>query len=241
MGALAPVFSEIPVGKLPDHRLPAAREAAGSPRLEVAAPIIPSVDLDDWAQLVTNIQTGNPVGMEQLYQKLSTGIRFVLRRQLGGQDVNDHLHDVFLVVVEAIREGGLRDPRGLMAFVRTIAARHTAVSISHQVFNRKGRVGEECISSLPHNSETPEYVANSRQQEAVMQEVLKELSSRDREVLKRFYLEEQDPELICAEMKLTATQFRLLKNRAKDRFSELGHRRIQVNSLSNIRMRISRA
>jgi hypothetical protein len=38
-------------------------------------------------------------------------------------------------------------------------------------------------------------------------------------VLSRFYLFEQPQEQICAEMNLTATQFRLLKSRAKTRFA----------------------
>ena len=38
---------------------------------------------------------------------------------------------------------------------------------------------------------------------------------RDLEILKRLYLDEQSPDQICAEMKLTDTQFRILKSRSK--------------------------
>jgi hypothetical protein len=43
------------------------------------------------------------------------------------------------------------------------------------------------------------------------------MSPNDRELLTRFYLEEQSQERVCEQMNLTATQFRLLKNRAKAR------------------------
>jgi DNA-directed RNA polymerase specialized sigma24 family protein len=55
--------------------------------------------------------------------------------------------------------------------------------------------------------------------------ILNSLPKRDREVLARFYLEEQRPERICREMGLSETQFRLVKSRAKARFGELGKSR----------------
>ncbi len=44
---------------------------------------------------------------------------------------------------------------------------------------------------------------------------------RDREVLVRFYVQEQDAAEICRTMDLTETQFRLLKSRAKARLTRL--------------------
>ena len=46
---------------------------------------------------------------------------------------------------------------------------------------------------------------------------LRELSERDREILTRFYLWDQTPEQICAEMCLSPDQLRILKSRAKQR------------------------
>jgi hypothetical protein len=40
--------------------------------------------------------------MEELHTTLSTGIRFLLRRQLGPEDLNDKVHDVFVIVTQAI-------------------------------------------------------------------------------------------------------------------------------------------
>jgi RNA polymerase sigma-70 factor, ECF subfamily len=60
--------------------------------------------------------------------------------------------------------------------------------------------------------------------------ILRSIGKRDREVLIRFYLEEQTPERICREMGLTETQFRLIKSRAKARFGELGKRRFALKS-----------
>ena len=60
-----------------------------------------------------------------------------------------------------------------------------------------------------------------------MVQVLRTLSPRHRDILARFYLQEQGEKEICKEMGLSETQFRLLKNRAKQRFGELGRQRLK--------------
>ena len=72
----------------------------------------------------------------------------------------------------------------------------------------------------------PEQNAIQRETQEIALKVLKSISARDREILIRFYLEEQTPDQICSEMGLTETQFRLLKSRAKARFGELGRRKV---------------
>jgi RNA polymerase sigma-70 factor (ECF subfamily) len=54
------------------------------------------------------------------------------------------------------------------------------------------------------------------------------MSRRDREILTKFYLHECTPEQICGEMVLSDTQFRQLKTRAKDRFGELGRKKMTL-------------
>ena len=70
----------------------------------------------------------------------------------------------------------------------------------------------------------PEQAAIFREREELVNRIMAELSSRDREVLTRFYLSEQSPSRICVEMALTETQFRLMKSRAKVRFGNWGKR-----------------
>ena len=58
-----------------------------------------------------------------------------------------------------------------------------------------------------------------------------QMTGRDRDILTRFYLYEQSQETISREMKLTSTQFRLLKSRAKTRFAELGKKKLEKKNL----------
>ena len=58
-----------------------------------------------WVELVERIRSQKTDGMEELYQLFSRGIRFYLCRQLGPQELDDKVHDTFVVVVQAIRRG----------------------------------------------------------------------------------------------------------------------------------------
>src|SRR5271154_5695630 len=79
-----------------------------------------------WADLVDKIKLNDTAGLEDLYRVFSRGVRFYLCRQLGPQDLDDRVHDCFLVVIQAIRKGDLREPERLMGFVRTIVRRQIA-------------------------------------------------------------------------------------------------------------------
>jgi RNA polymerase sigma factor (sigma-70 family) len=188
---------------------------------------------DRWESLVDRIRGGDQDAMDELYQVFARGVRLYLCRQLGMQEVDDKVHDTFLIVVQAIQNGDLREPGRLMGFVRTIARRLVAGHIDTMVHKRRENVAVESGIVLSDQRTTPEQTVIQQQKVDVMLRVLRELSGRDRDVLTRFYLYEQSQEQICREMKLSATQFRLLKSRAKGRFTELGRKVLE--SKNNLR------
>ncbi len=197
----------------------------------------PTASPIDWADLVRRIRQGDPSGMEDLYRKFSRGVRFYLCRQLGPQELDDRVHDTFLIVLEAIRRGELREPERLMGFIRTIVKRQIAAHIDHAVQSRRDFQDLEPDGSLPDERESPEESVISRQRVEIMETVLRSVSRRDREILTRFYLMEQTQEEICADMDLSDTQFRLLKSRAKARFGELGRRTLTRRPLHKLFLR----
>ena len=193
----------------------------------------------DWHGLVTRIQSGEESGMEELYRIFGRGIRFYLCRQLGMQELDDKVHDTFLIVVQAIRRGDLREPDRLMGFVRTVVRRQVAAHIDHVVHSRRDEMHLDVGVRIADRQRNPEQHVAYQQKTEFMLEILRQLSERDREILTRFYLHEETQDQICAEMNLTETQFRLLKSRAKARFGELGRRRLQQKPLMPYFQRIS--
>ena len=181
----------------------------------------------DWLDLVERIKLGMPSGMEDLYRVFSRGVRYYLCRQLGPQDLDDKVHDTFLIVLQSIKKGDLREPERLMGFVRTIVRRQVAAHIDEAVQARKEQADLETGATVSDHRQNPEEVAIVRQRREIMAKILNSVSARDRDILIRFYLREQSQEVICREMNLTETQFRLLKSRAKARFGELGKQKIE--------------
>jgi RNA polymerase sigma-70 factor (ECF subfamily) len=185
----------------------------------------------DWGMLVSQIKAGDEVGMEQLYKLFSRGIRYYLCRQLGPQELDDKIHDTFLIVVKTIRRGDVREPERLMGFVRTVVRRQVAAYIEQAVQNRRDLTDFGTGFTVADRKENPEQEAMVRERSELMRNTLSGLSEKDREILTRFYLKEQPQEQICREMDLSETQFRLLKSRAKARFGETGKKTLAASGV----------
>lgn len=203
-----------------------------------AEPVAPSDGTgSEWIALVQRIQSGDDTAMEELYRVFSKGIRFYLCRQLGTQEVDDKVHDTFLIVIQAIRRGDLREPERLMGFVRTIVRRQVAAYIGDAVQARRDHTDLEAGVLVVDGTSNPEQSAIARETIDIMKRALRDVSERDREILTRFYLMEQTQEQICEEMNLSETQFRLLKSRAKARFGESGKKKVQRGGLLGLMLR----
>ncbi len=181
-----------------------------------------------WPNLVERIRSGEPSGMEDLYSVFSKGIRFFLCRQLGPQDLDDKVHDIFLIITKSIQNGDLREPERLMGYVRTIVRRQVAAHINQVVQARRNQTDLDFGVALTDYHPNPERRIIEEQNLKLAMRILGSLHKREREVLIRFYLREQTPAEICHDMELTETQFRLIKSRAKARFGELGRRRLAM-------------
>jgi RNA polymerase sigma-70 factor, ECF subfamily len=177
---------------------------------------------EDWGALVAQIRAGDEAGSEKLYRIFSRGLRFYLIRQLEAQDCEDKEHEIFAIVLRAVRKGNLREPERLMGFVRTVARRQVASYIEARMHSRQKESDLDSGAQIAEGSPNPEAQALLRERIEIVRDALACLSERDRQILTRFYFHEETPEQICKEMKLTETQFRLLKSRAKERFAVVG-------------------
>jgi len=185
-----------------------------------------------WGDLVERVRRGDASGMEDLYRVFSKGIRFYLCRQVGPQDLDDKIHDLFLIITQSIQKGDLREPERLMGYVRTIVRRQVAGHIDTAVQARRNQTDMEYGMALSDTRPSPERRIIQEQNMDLAMRILNSLHPREREVLMRFYLREQTPEEICRDLELTETQFRLIKSRAKARFGEMGKRRLALRNVT---------
>jgi RNA polymerase sigma-70 factor, ECF subfamily len=191
----------------------------------------------NWADIVARIQAGQNSGIEELYRVLNRGVRYYLGRQLGHQDLEDKLHEVLLIVVSAIQKGQVREPERIMGFVRTVAQRQAAAHIEKLVHNRRKENELAPGLDVADQRQDPEQLAILQQKVDLMKNVLAQMPEGQREILVRFYRDEQTPEQICQEMSLTETQFRLAKSRAKAAFGTKGQNALRKPAASELAKR----
>lgn len=175
----------------------------------------------DWSDLMLRMHSGQTDGMEELYQLFSAAMRFYLARHVAADDIEARIYTTLAAVSEAVLSGELREPERLMGFVRSTVQKQIAGHPAPQV---------SPVEIWRHN---PEEITVFHQKTNLINQVLSELGEMDREILTRFYVLEQSQEEICEAMELSATQFRLLKTRAKARFGELGKKKLSLRGLSS--------
>ena len=144
---------------------------------------------------------------------------------------DDCLHSTYLVLLQAVRAGRLRDPDKLLAYARTIGQRHAIEEIQRLVRARKYLPIDWATEVLFSQGVTPEAQAAKSKRGAIADRLMlcKSFSRPKREVLVRFYVMEQCPDVIQEAMHLTPTQYRLLKTRALHQ--------LEVLTLAHVRRR----
>jgi RNA polymerase sigma factor (sigma-70 family) len=188
-----------------------------------------SVAAKGTACLVARIQQGSESAMRELYELVRACAGPYFRWRLGSpgvrNEMDDRLHDTYLVAVEAILTGTIREPERLVGFIRTVVRYQATMAIRRAAHGRKTFEPAE-DHPVADQRPTPERSHLEAERYSMMHSLLQEMNGRDREILERFYMDGHSPARICAEMKLTSTQFRLYKSRAKARFSTLALERI---------------
>jgi DNA-directed RNA polymerase specialized sigma24 family protein len=173
----------------------------------------------DLELVLKRIQNGQTTAILDLYNRFSTGIRFLLKRALNPDDIDDQVRDVLMIVLRAIRVGDICEPAQLTHYVYATVKQQIAK------FDCDAR-------SHLHRTEIdvvgPSNAFLGAQGQAIAMQVLESLPKLHREVLSRFYLHEESPEDICRSLKLTETAFSLIMSRARARLTELEKCRIAV-------------
>jgi RNA polymerase sigma factor (sigma-70 family) len=177
--------------------------------------------VEKWVELVGRIRDGDESSVECLYARLSDGVRRRLYWNIGPQAAEDRVHEIVLVVLEAIHRRELREPGSLMGFVRTVARRKVAAEIRAAIRRRRWLVAVQDLERAPDTAASPETRMTRIESREHLGKVLRSLKPRDRLILIRFYLDKRTPDQICRELGLSRTQFRLGKSRALARCLEL--------------------
>jgi RNA polymerase sigma factor (sigma-70 family) len=170
---------------------------------------------------VTAIVAGDLSAVAQFYEKYRPGLKMMVGQALHWTaDVDDVVQQALLLTIAAVRAGKMRDGAALPAYVRTVAYRLVSGVKRDPIFCREDLTSHAAFVSA--DQQYDEVVL--REYREIVNQTMMRLKPRDREILRRFYLEEQSPERICSDMMLSPTQFRSTKYHAKKAFARVGRR-----------------
>jgi RNA polymerase sigma-70 factor (ECF subfamily) len=194
-----------------------------STRVDTAA----SSDTGDAADLVSRIRTGDRQAEAELVERYGRGVMMILRREARNAAASDDLYqDTFRIALEKVRQGDLRESAKLPAFICSVA-RNLVIEYFRRTV-RQDSLTEIAEAERPHYS-APSQLETLLQQEkaAIVRQAINELpTDRDRQLLFRYYIVEEEKEHICADLGLTSLHFNRVLHRARERYRELYERAV---------------
>ncbi len=146
------------------------------------------------------------------------GLRALILRRVGDPELAaDILQDAAVTTLEKLRSGEIQQPEGVGGYLYRVALNHLR---NYRRKDRSALSSSAELGDLTAGEDEPGWADVGRQQWAVTaRRTLEELpASRDRELLVRYYLEDEDKCSICAALGLTAEHFNRVIFRARNRF-----------------------
>lgn len=175
------------------------------------------------ADIVSRIAAGDHDAETELVERYGRRLAFLLRRWTRDPDAaQDLFQETFRQAIEKLRGGELRDPERLSSYLVGLAK--NLATYHYRKGDRRSAHHGETDERTQHADPGPgpETRLADREKAVLVRRVLAELpTERDREVLSRFYLVEDDSKTICDELGLAVTHFKRVLFRARQRYRAL--------------------
>lgn len=143
------------------------------------------------------------------------------RHTNGRPEAEDLFQDTFRLVLEKLRRGELREPAKLPGFLAQIA-RSLAIEHYRKTSRRKTEPDSDAVLDAVDSRAGQLGEILDRENAGLVRQVIREFgTSRDRDILLRFYIAEEDKESISADFGLSSLQFNRVLHRARERYREL--------------------
>jgi RNA polymerase sigma factor (sigma-70 family) len=189
---------------------------------EIVAKPTQAVVPEDDALLVMAIAEGTDL-RDELYSRYRRPLLQVfLQRRVDRDAAQDLLQLTFLQAIKKIRLEGLDDPSNLGGYLYRTATRLATAYWRGDLSARESGADELQLREVKDEALSIEERVDNQILSKCIRDLMKHLSAaRDREVLLRFYLNEEPKQAICSTLGLTDLQFNQVLWRARQRFGEI--------------------
>jgi RNA polymerase sigma-70 factor (ECF subfamily) len=188
------------------------------------------------SHLVSRVRNGERAAEEEMIERYSRGLRFLLRRKTRDPHLaEDFLQETWAIALVKIRDKGLDNPGRLAGYLCGIA-NNLALGEQRRVNRQRTTVNSEIVALIPDDSSNPFRNVSRAEVCTQVRKLLDDLKKeRDREILKRFYVWEEDKESICSGLGVDSVHFNRVLYRARQRLKsviEAADRRSQFRIVS---------
>ena len=163
---------------------------------------------------------------QQVILRNMAGLRAQLARVTGSVELaSDLLQDAVVTALQKLRAGQISDPAHLDGYVYRVALNHLR---NYRRKDRSRTATSEELSEPVESTESSRPVKDLEvdQWARLVKQLLQQVPlARDRELLVRFYLDEESKQELCQAFGLTELHFNRVIHRARDRFKDLLQRR----------------
>jgi RNA polymerase sigma-70 factor, ECF subfamily len=179
-----------------------------------------------FADLSHRICAGDKQAESELSRRIAPGITQILVSMTGNfAQAQELCQETLIIILSRLRSQPLENADKLPAFVAQIA-RNLVIAERRKERRRKTDVDSEAIDEVADPAQGQEQDAHRESAAAAIRTVLAEMKSvRDRSLLVRYYLRDEDKKDICRELGLTEPSFNVILFRARSRFLELLEKR----------------
>lgn len=179
-------------------------------------------ELEIAADLVARIRGGSRDAEEAMIRRYGAGLLYLLKRRTRDPELAlDLRQDTFRVALEKLRSSPLQEPGHLAAYLRGVAL-NLLIAQRRKDTRRATTADSDAIETIADERGGPFDNVSREQVRLAVGTLLKELGTpRDREILTRFYIQDDDKDAICAALGVDSVHFNRVLFRAKQRFREL--------------------
>lgn len=160
--------------------------------------------------------------VESLIARHYAGLRLLIMRRTGDAEVAaDLLNEAVCTTWEKWQAGLVQRPEQIAGYIFKVAMnllRNHRRSISERADRR---VSPDVLAVLPGGADATDRWLEKKIALRVKRLLQEMGTARDREILLRFYLNDEDKESICKALQLDAVQFDKVLHRARGRLKEL--------------------
>ena len=174
------------------------------------------------AEFVKRIGQGDRHAEEELVRRYQRGLIYLLKRRTRDPQLAlDLAQETFRIAIEKLRKTPIEQVERLVGYLRGTALNLATADVRKHT--RRGTTADsDAVDAAADDAAGPFDHVSAEQVQRVVRKLLDELPvPRDREILVRTYLKDEDKSSICDGLRIDSAHYNRVLFRAKQRFREL--------------------